>query len=661
MRTRLGGLRARRRILAGLALVWALYASSLALELHGATIDSLENVAYYGLLFAAAAICAVRAIGQRRERLAWAVLAVGLLAWALADVYFAVATSSSLPSLADAGWLAIYPASYIAIVLLMRARAIRTDRGLWLDGLLGACAVFALGAALVFQPIADVSVGPDGAIAINLAYALGDTLLLAFVVAAIALMGWRPDRTWLLLGIGLAINAIGDCWYLYLVASGSYSEGMLIDAIWPASTLIVASAAWARGGARPARPRLEGWRVFAVPATFMLTALAVLAIDHFHRVSDLSIVFASTAIVLGTARMTMIFRQNLAVLAGSREEAVTDALTGLRNRRALLADLETELASATPDEPRALILFDLDGFKDYNDSFGHLAGDELLARLGRQLKDAVAPRGISYRLGGDEFCVLLRPGPAGTAPLAAAAATALREQGDGFVIQSSYGQVLVPLEAHEVSAALQLADQRMYAHKHGGRHAAGRQSTDVLLSTLREREPELHDHLEGVAHLAAAVAAALGMSKLEQSNVARAAELHDVGKIAIPDAILRKPGPLDAEEWDFMRRHTIIGERILMSAPALRDVATLVRASHERWDGQGYPDGVAGAEIPLGARIVSVCDAYDAMIADRPYRAGMQPSEALGELRACAGAQFDPDVVEIFGVVVAREGELKRA
>ncbi len=155
--------------------------------------------------------------------------------------------------------------------------------------------------------------------------------------------------------------------------------------------------------------------------------------------------------------------------------------------------------------------------------------------------------------------------------------------------------------------------------------------------------------------LAAAVAAALGMSEPDQADVVRAAELHDVGKIAIPDAILRKPGPLDAKEWEFMERHTIIGERILMAAPALESVAKLVRSSHERWDGQGYPDGLAGTGIPLGARIVSVCDAYDAMIADRPYRTGMPPSEALTELRRCAGTQFDPDVVEIFGVVISRE------
>jgi len=130
--------------------------------------------------------------------------------------------------------------------------------------------------------------------------------------------------------------------------------------------------------------------------------------------------------------------------------------------------------------------------------------------------------------------------------------------------------------------------------------------------------------------------------------LARAAELHDVGKIAIPDAILAKPGPLDEEEWRFMHRHTILGERILMAASALRPVARLVRASHERFDGGGYPDGLKGEEIPLGARIIFVCDAYDAMTTDRAYSRAIASAEAITELRACAGTQFDSEVVEAF-------------
>jgi HD-GYP domain-containing protein (c-di-GMP phosphodiesterase class II) len=177
----------------------------------------------------------------------------------------------------------------------------------------------------------------------------------------------------------------------------------------------------------------------------------------------------------------------------------------------------------------------------------------------------------------------------------------------------------------------------------------------VLLRTLSETRPDLHAHLRGTAKLATAVGRELGMRPDALDEVARAAELHDVGKMAIPDAILEKTGPLDDPEWTFMRRHTIIGERILLAAPALRAAARLVRASHERWDGRGYPDGLAGEDIPLGARVVAACDAYHAMTTDRPHRSRQSRSEALAELYRCAGTQFDPEVVDAFARVLKRE------
>src|ERR1700712_266802 len=224
-------------------------------------------------------------------------------------------------------------------------------------------------------------------------------------------------------------------------------------------------------------------------------------------------------------------------------------------------------------------------------------------------------------MGGAEFCALLHPRLARPEVVAQHAAAALRERGEGFDIGSSYGFVVAPFEVVDPAEALRIADQRIYAQKHGGRPSAGSQSRDVLLRALAERNPDLGEHLSTVAELAVAVARQVGLSPSDVEEVRHAADLHDVGKVAIPDAILDKPGPLDDEEWVFMRRHTVIGERIVAAAPALSQVAFLVRASHERHDGGGYPDGLAGDEIPLGARIVSVCDSFDAMVADRPYRA----------------------------------------
>jgi HD-GYP domain-containing protein (c-di-GMP phosphodiesterase class II) len=167
----------------------------------------------------------------------------------------------------------------------------------------------------------------------------------------------------------------------------------------------------------------------------------------------------------------------------------------------------------------------------------------------------------------------------------------------------------------------------------------------VLRRALEAWDAELGEHTGDVA---AQVARRLGLDDDEVERIATAAELHDVGKIAIPRSILAKPAALDAEEWVFMRRHTLIGERIAQAAPALVGVAGLIRSSHERWDGAGYPDGLAGDEIPLGAQILFVCDSFSAMTTDRCYKAGMSQEEALEELRRHAGTQFAPAVVEAF-------------
>jgi HD-GYP domain-containing protein (c-di-GMP phosphodiesterase class II) len=277
-----------------------------------------------------------------------------------------------------------------------------------------------------------------------------------------------------------------------------------------------------------------------------------------------------------------------------------------------------------------------------------MAGDTLLALLGHRLEVAVADAGHAYRPGGDEFCVLLQCDRREAEARIAAAASALAAHGDGFSVTASFGRVWIPSEAHTPSLALRLADDRMYAQKGSRRGSARQQTHDVLLGVLREREPGLHEHLREVGRLAAIVGRALGMSDSELDDLHRAAELHDIGKAAVPDTILSKPGPLAQEEWDFVRRHTLIGERILLAAPALAPVAAIVRASHERWDGTGYPDRLGGVAIPLAARIVAVCDAFSAITGDRPYAPARTREQAIEELQANAGTQFDPAVVRAF-------------
>jgi diguanylate cyclase (GGDEF)-like protein/PAS domain S-box-containing protein len=334
-------------------------------------------------------------------------------------------------------------------------------------------------------------------------------------------------------------------------------------------------------------------------------------------------------------------------------QAYHDSLTELPNRRKLMEDLEREIGSATPEDPVLLLLFDLDGFKAYNDTFGHPAGDALLSRLGHRLEAAVEGRGTAYRMGGDEFCVLGGLGVDGADPLASAASAALSEQGQGFNVTASFGSVVLPMDGEDAAQALRNADQRMYARKGSGRASAARQASDALLKALAERSEELANHMCDVTDLCEAVGEALEIPEGEMAHLLQAAALHDVGKVGIPDAILEKPAPLDDEEWEFMRKHTQIGERILGAAPALTQAAKIVRSTHERMDGRGYPDRLSGEAVPLASRVIAVCDAYDAMISTRPYRAAMSPEGAISELRRNSGTQFDARVVDAFIAVLA--------
>jgi two-component system, cell cycle response regulator len=652
------GLRAGLRAFAALTgLALLAYAAHTAFGLGSPELDGFfQDWVYCGLVIAAGAACLVRAVVLREERAAWVVMGLGLLAWAAGELtwtlLYAAKPDPSSPSVADVLHLSFYPASYTSLLLLARSRTDSFRSSLWLDGAIAALTVAALIATLVFQPIVDATSGGAAEIAVNLAYPVGDLLLVGLVVAVFGLNGWRPDPVWLLLGGGLALTAVADGLYLVQSATDQYVKGTLLDIGWPASALLVAGAAW-----QPARRKItiQDWLIVAVPVGCGLVAVQLLVYDHFERVNALAVSLAAWALLLALARMALAFLENQRALSLTHTEARTDSLTGLRNRRSLMADLELQLELASVGSPRALLLFDLDGFKEYNDAFGHPAGDGLLIRLAARLADAVGSSGHAYRLGGDEFCVLVLPGREGIDELLAACSAALSERGEGFEVSCSFGSVALPEEATTPTQALHLADRRMYARKGGRRMSAGRQSRDVLLRTLSERRPDLHLRLRDIGELALAVGRELHMGPEGLDEVARAAELHDVGKIAVPDAILDKPGQLDPVEWSFMRRHPLIGERILLAAPALRPVARLVRSSHERWDGGGYPDGLSANEIPLGARVVAVCDAFDAMTTERPYRQPIAEDEAIAELRRCAGTQFDPMVVEAFCRVIARE------
>jgi diguanylate cyclase (GGDEF)-like protein len=349
--------------------------------------------------------------------------------------------------------------------------------------------------------------------------------------------------------------------------------------------------------------------------------------------------------------------------------AHTDPLTGLGNHRHFHERLARELEQALRyDRPLALCLVDVDDFKRINDTFGHPMGDSVLSQVAARLRQT----GEAFRLGGDEFAVLL-PGYEASEALTAAESIIDRiaslELGRVGAITVSAGIALAPQHAQERDELLKLVDGALYWAKEYGKNrvrvfrpdvvelaelkrlaSAGDRAARVRAAASLARAVDARDaytgsHSQRVAQLAVRLAARLGLSHEELELTQLAASLHDVGKLALPEDLLRKPAPLSEPEWATLQQHAQIGSRMLESL-GVDPVAEWVLHHHERWDGTGYPDRLAGTEIPVGARIIFVADAYDAMTSDRLYRARCSDAEAVAEIVRCAGTQFDPSVVE---------------
>jgi diguanylate cyclase (GGDEF)-like protein/putative nucleotidyltransferase with HDIG domain len=308
-------------------------------------------------------------------------------------------------------------------------------------------------------------------------------------------------------------------------------------------------------------------------------------------------------------------------------------------------------------------LLDVDGIRSINLEHGYAGGDAVLGAVGRLLTETTRVHDLACRMGGDEFAMLMPE----TSALAAVQTMerllfALEDLEAGPVRGVSLSVGIASLETKQTPERLLAvaAEALQQARLRGGNQASmltGRLGDEsakpvhgeviaALTSALQERDRYTGEHSESVVEMAARVAQAMGLDAEEVSRVRTAALLHDIGKVGIPDEILHKPRPLDEREWELMRQHPVIGERILRAIPGLGGVARIVRHEHERWDGEGYPDGLAGKETPIGSRIILACDAYHAMTSDRPYRKAMTHTEAIQELSSSAGTQLDPEVVQ---------------
>jgi two-component system cell cycle response regulator len=389
--------------------------------------------------------------------------------------------------------------------------------------------------------------------------------------------------------------------------------------------------------------------------------------------------------------------------AAIQKQALTDGLTGLPNHRAVMDQLQKELERARRYErPFSLLFFDADRFKRVNDVHGHAAGDAVLRQIGERAASALRGGDTIGRFGGEEFVVLLPEADASEAraiaerlrATVAAEPVATAEVEGGLAVTVSIGVATYLADGSSEQEVLEQADEAMYLAKRLGRNQvrsaeeARHMSADVelmtllqqqgqreqaeregitperlretytlrtvcsLMSLLERRDEGLSAHAHAVSDQATAIASAMGLDAHQVNRIGMAALLHDIGKVAVPDALLQKSTPLSAQERVLLREHAELGEQILEASPFLYDVKPAVRHHHERWDGCGYPDQLRGSDIPLAARIIAVAEAYDFMQRGLPYQVPRSSEEALAELQRCAGSQFDPAVVEVFSTLL---------
>jgi diguanylate cyclase (GGDEF)-like protein/putative nucleotidyltransferase with HDIG domain len=368
--------------------------------------------------------------------------------------------------------------------------------------------------------------------------------------------------------------------------------------------------------------------------------------------------------------------ENAQLYAKAKERAHTDELTGLFNHRYFHERLDEEISRCSRfGDIFSLLFLDMDLFKAYNDIYGHLAGDDMLKQIGQYTKNSIRGIDMAFRYGGDEFTVIL---PQASLEDACKVAERIRKKievemdSKGAPLTCSLGMASWPTDGVMREEIIHAADAALYYAKQMGRNriclASEIMASDVssvgakpekepgilstiyaLAATVDAKDHYTYGHSKKVSKYATDIAEALGYSQERIATLRAAALLHDIGKIGVSDRVLTKSGPLSDEDWEPIRAHPKLGVAILKHVESLSGCLAAIQYHHERYDGTGYPAGLKGENIPLDARIMAVADSYDAMTSLRPYRQGKFSTEqALAELKRCAGAQFDPNIIEVF-------------
>ncbi|MBK5229823.1 MAG: diguanylate cyclase [Thermoleophilia bacterium] len=613
-----------------------------------ATARFFSDGVFSALLLLPAVICLMLGFTTDGSRRVWLAIGIGILFWWGGDLYarevFGNSPNRPMPSIADGLHLMFYPSIFVGLFALLR-RLSDVPRVLWLQGVVAALSVAALDAALVLESFSGQG-GDAIGLATQLAYPMADLVLLMLVVGGRAVAGGQLGRAWNWLTGSLVLLALADSLYLYQTSTGFYHPGGLLDLCWPGAMLLIAAAALNDEGA--VEKLKINRRLLTLPSVlFASSSMFLVVYDHFHAFGIQTLAPAVGALTLVIAEMALVQRDNLDLLERSLAEHFVDTVSGIPNRRALLRDLKYHCATATEQAPVSLILHDLRGFKAYNDKFGHVAGDALLARLGQNLQRVAVGFGGAYRDSGDEYCVIASTPDSQAEGIARITREALYERGEGFEIAALTGIVSIPREARDPMAILKLADQRVSAEK--VRHTTiSPDESAAMIRLMRSRSIAAGRYTRLIEESLKLAGTLMGLHTDEIENVIQGFQLRDIGNCAIPDEILNKNGELTESEWRVVRSHTVVGERIVKATPSLRTVAEIVRHHHERFDGNGYPDGLAAGAIPVGARLVAVAQAFEGMTADRPSRPAKSFREAVAELGRQAGTEFDPRALAAF-------------
>jgi diguanylate cyclase (GGDEF)-like protein/putative nucleotidyltransferase with HDIG domain len=384
-------------------------------------------------------------------------------------------------------------------------------------------------------------------------------------------------------------------------------------------------------------------------------------------------------LVMSVSNQAGVIVENARLYAQAVTWSITDGLTKLFNHRYLHERLDEEIARGTRfGSAFSIIMIDIDFFKTYNDTYGHLAGDEVLASIGQCIKNSIRTIDIAFRYGGEEFAVIL---PETILEGAYVVAERIREKieqkfysGRAYVT-ASLGIASWPTDGVTKEQIIASADKALYTAKDTGRNrtcapsdvkkqglvAIGAESETqriaismifALAATVDAKDHYTYGHSRKVSQYAVTMAEAMNLPTERISVIRNAGLLHDIGKIGIPDSILNKEGTLDEQEWRQIKAHPELGVEILRYVAELSNSLPIILNHHEHYDGSGYPSGLSGEKIPLEARLLSVADAYDAMTSLRPYHNQRSPQDAIDELKRCAGTNFDPELVEIFCKII---------